>query len=139
MYLKRRNEAASKPRKEFVPKTLADLNLNGEATTQHQGLTTPTPGLNDGLNGNQYTSVFFVFLACLFDITIALFNVSGLSNTVKTPAVSPASAPSWDPFSAANAAPGSPLTAPDPFEIAWNHFEFISNHFNLISNHFEAV
>jgi len=84
----KRNEAASKPRKEFVPKTLADLNLNGEATTQHQGLTTPTPGLNDGLNG--------------------------LSNTVKTPAVSPASAPSWDPFSAANAAPARNASRPSP-------------------------
>jgi len=71
----KRNEAACKPRSEFVPKTLADL---GHITSDSMMLgpsdrTTPSSGLIDGLNG--------------------------MSNTNKTPAVSPASAPSWDPFS----------------------------------------
>lgn len=47
-FLPRRNEAASKPRKEFVPKTLADLPLMGEGMT---GTGRTTPGLADGLNG----------------------------------------------------------------------------------------
>ena len=48
----RRNEAASKPRKEFIPKTLADLpmSMGGEPTMHQPGRTTPS-GLGDGFNG----------------------------------------------------------------------------------------
>jgi len=70
----KRGEAASKPRSEFVPKTLADLgHIISESVTPSERTTTPSSGLTDGLNG--------------------------MSNASKTPAVSPASAPSWDPFS----------------------------------------
>lgn len=68
----KRNEAASKPRKEFIPKTLADLPMSmGGEMMSSTGRTTPS-GLTDGLNG---------------------------MNNAKTPAVSPGSAPGgWDPF-----------------------------------------
>ncbi len=48
----RRNEAASKPRKEFIPKTLADLpmSMGGEPTMHQPGRTTPS-SLGDGFNG----------------------------------------------------------------------------------------
>lgn len=69
----KRNEAASKPRKEFIPKTLADLpmSMGGEPTMHQPGRTTPS-GLGDGFNG--------------------------MNNSNKTPAVSPGAAPGWDPF-----------------------------------------
>jgi len=91
----KRNEAANKPRKEFIPKTLADV--TGELSMMHQaGRTTPSSGLTDNLNG--------------------------VSSANKTPAVSPASTPSWDPFgnqsTAANAnsqaAAGRSASRPQP-------------------------
>ncbi|XP_032790490.1 endophilin-A isoform X7 [Daphnia magna] len=68
----KRNEAASKPRKEFIPKTLADLPMSmGGEMISSTGRTTPS-SLTEGLNG---------------------------MNNAKTPsAVSPGSAPGWDPF-----------------------------------------
>ncbi|XP_057372332.1 endophilin-A-like isoform X7 [Daphnia carinata] len=68
----KRNEAASKPRKEFIPKTLADLPMSmGGEMMSSTGRTTPS-SLTEGLNG---------------------------MNNAKTPsAVSPGSAPGWDPF-----------------------------------------
>lgn len=85
----RRNEAASKPRKEFIPKTLADLpSMGGDL---HHGRTTPS-GLTDGLNGT--------------------------SNASKTPAVSPGAGPGgWDPFgnnsNSSNAQQRESLTIPE--------------------------
>lgn len=50
----RRNEAASKPRKEFIPKTLADLPMSmGGEMMSSTGRTTPS-GLTDGLNGTTH-------------------------------------------------------------------------------------
>lgn len=66
----KRNEAANKPRREFVPKTLADLPMSSSGDPS-AGRTTPSSQFNDGLNG---------------------------VNSAKTPAVSPGAAPSWDPF-----------------------------------------
>lgn len=77
----KRNEAASKPRKEFIPKTLADLPMMGESMMHQPGRTTPS-SLTDGLNG--------------------------MNNTNKTPAVSPAAAPGWDPFGTNNTSNAAP-------------------------------
>lgn len=100
----KRNEAANKPRKEFIPKTLADV-TNVELSSHNlpaAGRTTPSSGLTDGLNG--------------------------VSSANKTPAVSPASTPSWDPFgnqAAANAnnSQGRSASRPQPCCIAVYDFD----------------
>ncbi|XP_046460260.1 endophilin-A-like isoform X3 [Daphnia pulex] len=94
----KRNEAASKPRKEFIPKTLADLPMSmGGEMMSSTGRTTPS-SLTDGLNG---------------------------MNNAKTPsAVSPSSAPGWDPFGQnASAAQGRPNSRPQPSATAVYDFD----------------
>ncbi|EFX67003.1 hypothetical protein DAPPUDRAFT_189558 [Daphnia pulex] len=94
----KRNEAASKPRKEFIPKTLADLPMSmGGEMMSSTGRTTPS-SLTDGLNG---------------------------MNNAKTPsAVSPGSAPGWDPFGQnASAAQGRPNSRPQPSATAVYDFD----------------
>jgi len=104
----KRNEAASKPRKEFIPKTLADVtgmsSMGEMSTLQQPGRTTPSSGVGDSLNG--------------------------MSSVNKTPAVSPASTPSWDPFgnnqpaaNANNQAAGRSASRPQPCCIAVYDFE----------------
>jgi hypothetical protein len=90
----RRNEAASKPRKEFIPKTLADLPMSMGGEMISTGRTTPS-GLTDGLNGilmwkSQLCWRFIIF----FYIHLFL----GMNNAKTPSAVSPGSAPGWDPF-----------------------------------------
>nr|CAH0099324.1 unnamed protein product [Daphnia galeata] len=93
----KRNEAASKPRKEFIPKTLADLPMSMGGEMISTGRTTPS-GLTDGLNG---------------------------MNNAKTPsAVSPGSAPGWDPFGQnAPAAQGRANSRPQPSATAVYDFD----------------
>jgi len=109
----KRNEAASKPRKEFIPKTLADVtgmaSLGEMSSLQQPGRTTPSSGVSDNLNGVG----------------------SGVN---KTPAVSPASTPSWDPFgngqgssqpaaNSNNQAAGRSASRPQPCCIAVYDFD----------------
>jgi len=104
----KRNEAASKPRKEFIPKTLADVtgmpSIGEMSSLQQPGRTTPSSAVTDNLNG--------------------------VNNVNKTPAVSPASTPSWDPFgnnqpaaNTNNQAAGRSASRPQPCCIAVYDFD----------------